>query len=129
MSLKPTVLLKTKNSSVLLSNIKYLGFVNINSIEFKETINKCNFSLFPSCSEGGSGSLLQTMKLGLIPIATIETGVDFLENGFCITDDINSMIDTVIKASKIDEKELLRMSKNNINFIENNHNITNFELE
>jgi hypothetical protein len=113
----------------LLSNIKYLGFVNINSIAFKETINKCNFSLFPSCSEGGSGSLLQTMKLGLIPIATIETGVDFRENGFCITDDINNMIDTVIKASKIDEKELLRMSKNNISFIENNHTITNFEIE
>ncbi len=46
------------------------------------------FSIFPSCSEGQSGSVLTTMSLGLIPIVTKEVGIDVFDKGFLINDNI-----------------------------------------
>ena len=112
-----------------LPNINFLGFVSINSLTFKKVANKCNFSIFPSCSEGCSGSLLQTMNLGMIPIATIETGADFLKHGYAIDENIDEIRRVVVQASKLDQQKLTEFSNANINFIKSNHTLENYDLK
>ena len=109
-----------------LENIHYLGFMNIQSIEFKKIVETCMFSIFPSCSEGQSGSLLTSMSLGLIPIATLETGVDFKENGFLITHDIENIKNKVIEVSTLSKEVLTKLSIQNEEYIQHNHTIECF---
>ena len=112
-----------------LANIHYLGFVNIHSLTFKKVVDICNFSIFPSCSEGGAGSLLQCMSLGLIPIATIETGADFKDYGYVINDNINEIRRVVIEVSELDQQKLTELSNSNMTVIKSNHGIENYELK
>lgn len=56
-------------------NIKFHGFKNPNSEYFKTVLEKCNFIIAPSCSEGQMTSLLLGIINGLYPLATKETGV------------------------------------------------------
>jgi hypothetical protein len=119
----------TYKDELSLSNIHYLGFLDINSRKFKDVIDKCNFSIFPSCSEGGCGSLLQTMSFGLIPIATIETGVDFIEYGYVITKDVEEIKQNILQISKINQNKLTELSNGNSRFIEKNHSINNFKIK
>ena len=52
------------------TNIKFYGFLNTSSEEFISIIKKCNFLLYPSCSEGCPGSVINTMSYGVVPIVT-----------------------------------------------------------
>lgn len=55
-------------------NIFTHGFVDINTENFKEILLTCSFVIFPSCSEGGSPSVVTCVgNGGLIPIVTKET--------------------------------------------------------
>ncbi|RKG31598.1 glycosyltransferase [Acinetobacter tianfuensis] len=55
-------------------NIFTYGFIDINSEKFKEILLTCSFIIFPSCSEGGSPSVVTCVgNGGLIPIVTKET--------------------------------------------------------
>lgn len=57
-------------------NIHPIGFVSIESDEFKELTEKCVYSIMPSCSEGLAGSVLTTMSAGLINICSRECGLE-----------------------------------------------------
>lgn len=92
-----------------LSNISYYGFVNIESPLFKNIINSCSFSIFPSCSEGGGGSLLTTMAYGLIPIATLESSVDIKQDyGFLLEDYKTEYISEILKKVSALPNEILK---------------------
>lgn len=52
-------------------NVKYYGFLNVNSPNFVKICKKCNFLIYPSCTEGGMpGSVINSMYLGVIPIVS-----------------------------------------------------------
>ena len=57
-------------------NIFPVGFCDIKNEEFKLIIEKCQFIIMPSCSEGIAGSVLTGMSAGLIPIVSRECGFD-----------------------------------------------------
>jgi hypothetical protein len=110
-----------------LPNIHYLGFMDINSDDFRKIVEKCVFSIFPSCSEGQSGSVLTTMSTGLIPLITRYSGVDIDNKGFYIEADIDKIKNKVLEVSKIDVKELEELSFKNREYVKNFHSIENFK--
>lgn len=109
-------------------NIKYYGFVNIDSTLFEDIIQSCAFVIFPSCSEGGGGSLLTGMSYGLIPIATVESGVN-IEKSYGIL--LNSYkiehIEEVVKElSSANSDELRDKAFNTVNYVFNNHSVSHY---
>jgi len=103
-------------------NIKVHGFVDIASEKFKNILSMCSFVIFPSCSEGGSPSVLTAIgNGGLIPIitreTTIETGHEIWIEGF----DYES-IDKAIKLSQtLTFEKIKKLQYNNLNFVKKNH--------
>ena len=58
------------------SNIHTVGWVDVDSPEFIQIANGCVALIYPSCSEGGGGSVIACMHAGLIPIVSYESSVD-----------------------------------------------------
>jgi len=67
-------------------NINFIGFVDVGNDKFNELTSKCGFVLLPSCSEGIVTSGTTCMRIGLIPVATFEAGIDMDNFGFFIKD-------------------------------------------
>lgn len=57
-------------------NIHTLGWVDIASAEFAAVLERCIGIVYPSCSEGQAGSVVNCMQAGLIPIVSYESGID-----------------------------------------------------
>ncbi|MDE1925191.1 MAG: glycosyltransferase, partial [Patescibacteria group bacterium] len=55
----------------------YLGFIDSSSKKYKEVLAKHAWYLFPSVEEGEPGTVLEAMTLGLVPLVTRESGIDF----------------------------------------------------
>ncbi len=77
-------------------NIHPMGWVMVNGSEYNELVRKCAFVILPSCSEGQSGSVVQCMYSGLIPLVTKESGIDTEEFGITFADDSLEEIERVI---------------------------------
>ena len=59
-----------------LPNIHLVGWTDPASPEFETLRHTHGFCVYPSCSEGGGGSLIHCMHAGLVPLATREASVD-----------------------------------------------------
>ena len=77
-------------------NIHPMGWITVNSPEYNELVRKCAYIIHPSCSEGQSGSVVQCMSSGLIPLVTTETGIDTEHFGVTFSDDSLEEIERVI---------------------------------
>ena len=95
-------------------NIFYHGFIDISSIQFKNILKQCAWTIFPSCSEGGAVSVLTVIgNGGLIPIITKETSVD---TGYEIwiddfsTKAINDSINVALSLSKYEIENMMKMN-------------------
>ncbi|HTQ29707.1 MAG TPA: glycosyltransferase [Opitutaceae bacterium] len=73
-------------------NIKCAGFVDVCSPAFLELVADCAGVVYPSCAEGGAGSVICCMHAGLVPLVTREASIDVgdfgLENRSDAIDDI-----------------------------------------
>lgn len=58
------------------SNIHPIGRIEIDSDLFWDIMNRCAYSVLPSCAEGMAGSVLTTMSAGIINICSKECGFD-----------------------------------------------------
>ena len=98
-------------------NIIEHGFIDINSDQFKNLMNICAFCIFPSVSEGGSPALLNIMANGgLIPITSVECGIDLNDLGFIFSEfdeaAINTKIDNALSMDIGTTKEKAKFVKN-----------------
>ncbi len=118
---------KVYKKELNLPNIYYHGFVDIRSSKLKKIVLECMFVIFPSCSEGQSGSLLTAMSTGLIPIANKFVGVDIKDKGFLVDGNIEHIKKTVLNAAKMDELKLKKLSQKNVEYVLKNHTIENFK--
>ncbi len=75
-------------------NITLAGWLDLGSPEFDKIRNDSVGIIYPSCSEGGGGSVITALHAGLIPIVSRESSVD--THDFGITLD-NSTIDDIKK--------------------------------
>lgn len=86
-----------------LPNIHFKGFVFADDEKYKDICEKCCYTLCLSCSEGICTSVITTMFTGLIPIVTLQSGVDIGDFGYMIE---NMDVDYVVSfISKIVECE------------------------
>ena len=87
------------------SNIYNHGFVNMNSIKYVQLLKECGYIIFPSCSEGGSPSLVNIIgNGGLFPIHTKETSVSFPNEIIINNFDVKSIDKAINHSQLIDEK-------------------------
>jgi hypothetical protein len=113
------------------ANIHYHGFVSLNSSLFKELLNKCGFVVFPSCSEGGSPSVLNICgNGGLIPLLSKEASIETDGFGF-VFDSINieSIQFTINQALQLTDKELKERSIKCYEVISKSHSQTKYSNE
>ena len=103
-------------------NIRTLGLINIRSNQFLNVVKENVALIFPSCSEGQSGSVITCLHAGLIPIISYESGVEIDDFGIplkkCSIDEIKDSIKTV---SNFSEDELKTMSNNARQYARTHH--------
>lgn len=119
--------LRIKKKELSSPNIHIHGFVKVDSEKFTQITSECLFTILPSCSEGQATSLLTTMATGLIPIATIYTGIDISKFGIEILSlTTNGIHDAILKSQRIDINELIDLSKSNAIHVEKFHSQEHF---
>lgn len=57
-------------------NIETVGWVDVAGRRFRELLDRSLGMVYPSCSEGGGGSVVTCMHAGLVPVVTREASVD-----------------------------------------------------
>lgn len=96
-----------------LPNIHYYGYIPNRGKIFYQLMERCNFIIFPSCSEGQPGSVVECMNQGVIPIISPDSNIDTLDFGITekmeSPDDISSLV-TLVNSYPV--KRLEAMSKN-----------------
>lgn len=112
-------------------NIFIHGFVDINSIFFREIMDQCGFLIFPSSSEGCPGSVINAMKLGVIPIATKWAAPDnILELGYLLPELSTEAIAESIKWTKsLNDSEFIQLIERCHSFVKTKYSIDIFETQ
>lgn len=112
-------------------NIHTYGWVDIDSQDFLNIINNCLGLIFPSCSEGGGGSVLTCMHAGLIPIVSYESSVDIdVDFGITLkTSSVEEIKDSVQRIANLPAEELKRMARRAWEFARANHTQERFAEE
>jgi glycosyltransferase involved in cell wall biosynthesis len=82
-------------------NIHLVGTVALRSPQFYQVMDRCNFTIHLSCSEGQSGSVLECMNQGLIPVISRETNIDTADFGITLEEySIDHIVRTVVELSQ-----------------------------
>ena len=111
-------------------NIHTIGWIDVSSQEFLTIIKTCVGLIYPSCSEGGGGSVVQSLHAGLIPIISYQSGVTV--DGFgitlkqCTIDEIREAISSL---SSLPAERLQEMAKRSWEFANTYHTRENFSKE
>jgi len=93
-------------------NIKTIGWAEYGGDKFLEITKKCAFLIYPSCSEGGGGSVIAAMHAGLIPIISYESSVDVYDFGVLLNKSDKKCIKEAARIfSQKNTKEIELMSK------------------
>lgn len=99
-------------------NIHAVGFVDINSKLFEETVARCVFSILPSCSEANAGAILTTMSAGLISICSFESGFEDDEVIHLDNCRVETIRKTVLEYSSKDIEWIKKESKRQYDIIQ-----------
>lgn len=103
-------------------NIHTYGWIDVKSPEFLEVCRNCIGLVYPTCAEGGGGSVITCMHAGLIPIISYESSVDIETNGIMLKENtIEEIQQSIIKLSNQSPDELYRLSKSTWEFVNNAH--------
>jgi hypothetical protein len=112
-----------------LPNVKNLGFIKMESIEFLELMNKCCAAIFPTCWEAGGGAMLNLIACaGLIPIVPENIGLDFKNHEIFIEDifEDNCIQKAIAQYDTLTTEEIKRKSYLLRQYIRENHSISGF---
>jgi hypothetical protein len=112
-------------------NIKTVGWVDINSQKFHGIINNSVAFVYPSCAEGQSGGVVTCLHASLIPIISVQSGVDISPDfGVALRDCTNEEIKKSITfISQLEENVLERMAKKAWEFARENHTKDSFAYD
>jgi glycosyltransferase involved in cell wall biosynthesis len=104
-------------------NIHTVGWIDIDSSRFLEITENCVGVIYPSCSEGGGGSVISCMHAGLIPIVSREASVDVHESfGLVLKEcSIGEIKASVKEISRRPAQELKQMARTAWEFARANH--------
>ncbi len=81
-------------------NISLAGWLDLGSAEFERMRDTSVGIIYPSCSEGGGGSVITAMHAGLIPIVSRESSVDTHDFGMTLRDcSVEEIRKTIVELS------------------------------
>lgn len=93
-------------------NIHFQGWINMSSPEFLDIVRTHAAVVYPSCSEGGGGSVIHCMHAGMIPICTREASVDLLDFGILIREgSVSAVQEAVRKVASMNASEVERRAR------------------
>lgn len=96
-------------------NIHTLGWIDLRSEDFLSLAAGCAFMITATCTEGMSGSVLNCMRAGLIPVVTNSAGVDVSGCGLLLEDETVGGIATRLdEASRLSEIECFRLASESV---------------
>jgi glycosyltransferase involved in cell wall biosynthesis len=104
-------------------NIHTVGWVDVNSRNFKDILDSCVGIVCASCSEGGGGSVINCIHAGLIPIVSYETSVDIREDyGILLKDSsVEEIQNSVREVANLPALKLQDMARRTWEFVRENH--------
>jgi hypothetical protein len=109
-------------------NVTYHSFVDPESERFRRIMAECMFSIFPSVSEGGAGSVLTTMTTGTIPVVTEEASLDVEDFGVRIeAPTVEAVRDAVQRCLHLPQQDLADRSKAAYQRIRDYHTVENYK--
>jgi len=93
-------------------NIHPVGWVDVNDVKFKKILDQCLGIIYPSCAEGGGGSVIDCMRAGIIPVVSYEASVDINGNGVTLAEcSLSEMNKAVTRVSDLPGRELEEMTQ------------------
>jgi len=93
-------------------NIRTFGFVDVRSDRFLDIIKTTNALIYPSCSEGGGGSVITCLHAGLIPIISYEASVNVADFGIILSkNNTDEIVESIKILSQKPKNELQKMSR------------------
>lgn len=104
------------------SNIKTVGTVDMGGDVFKTIVDTSIALIYPSCSEGQSGSVITCMHAGLIPVMSLYSGVG--AGNFAISlkeNSVEEIVQTVQDISTMPNEELKKRSKDAWEYAREHH--------
>ncbi|MEY8213583.1 MAG: glycosyltransferase [Colwellia sp.] len=108
--------------------IKFHGVIDINSGLFNRILERVQYVVLPSCSEGVATSVLTGMGCGLIPLVTDACDIEAKGVGFKIESiDIESIAGVLKLAFYQDDSSVKELSTNAIARVKNHNSISAFE--
>lgn len=114
------------------SNIHIHGFMNLNLPEFATLACRCNYLIYPSCTEGGCpGAVISAMAYGLIPIVSKWAAFDEIEGlGYLLSNLSLRSISTAIEyTNKLSEEEITLYKRKCQDYMRKTYNIERFVEE
>lgn len=99
-------------------NIRTLGWVDVTGQKFREIVNSCAGFVYASSSEGQAGAVVTCMHAGLIPLITVECGVDIPSGAGTVLADcsIETIKQAVRNLAACPSEQLREMSRANWEF-------------
>ncbi|MBN2301154.1 MAG: glycosyltransferase family 4 protein [Lentisphaerae bacterium] len=98
-----------------LPNIHMLGWVQPRSSGYYDVMDRCQYVILPSASEGQAQSVIECMNHGLVPIVSAATGIDVPEGGevlnSCSMDEIRDVVEEAASRSPSDCRSHARASR------------------
>ena len=111
-------------------NINTVGWVDVNSLTFREISATCGAIVSLSCSEAGGTSTKICMHAGLVPIVSRESGVDVHDFGFMLTDCSISEIKSIIRhVASLSQNELKEKARSAWEYARGHFTRENFAVE
>jgi glycosyltransferase involved in cell wall biosynthesis len=111
-----------------LPNIRVQDWIDTQSPLFRELLATHAGIVYPSCSEGGGGSVITCLHGGLIPIVTREASVDVEDFGFSLREaGIAAIVETVQRVATLPAAELSLRSRAAWEFARRQHTREAFE--
>ncbi len=84
-------------------NIRTLGRIPIEGEAFSDIVLRCGAIVFPSCAEGGGGSVVNCMQAGMVPIVTPQASVEIGDFGILLQDSSSSEIQRAVRTFAAEE--------------------------
>lgn len=118
-------------SSYMKENIKTYGFLDWNSETMHNIVNRCNYIIYPSGTEGTPGAVLCAMKCGLIPIVSKPAAFDEIETYGIIINDYKaeSIGKSIATLSTLKREEILERKRKCSEFIQENYTLDQYSKE
>ena len=103
-------------------NIHARGWVDMASPEFKEIARTHASTIYPSCSEGGGGSVIHCMHAGMVPLCTYEASVDLNDFGMLIKNGtIEAVMDTARVFAALSDQEVQQRAEASYEHVRKHH--------